>query len=203
MNDWFRNAEWNQEIAAAFEARLSRARQKAEYLNIQGYMLLATLPAIAGELLRRAIALDDPGQTARACLYLGTALAGTGDLDGAIAALEDAMEAEQRHPMHRTAAYLDQALLIALARRSDLYDVALKRIESERVLPFADQQISALIAQALIRGARGEDVGSMAAAALIALGASDGDSGTLPGFMSVDRLRRRLEALTYEPKNAV
>jgi len=43
----------------------------------------------------------------------------------------------------------------------------------------------------------------MAAAALIGLGASDGDSGTLPGFMSVDRLRRRLEALTYEPKNAV
>src|SRR3989337_3519878 len=92
MNDWFRNAEWNEEIAAAFEARLSRARQKAEYLNIQGYMLLATLPAIAGELLRRAIALDDPGQTARACLYLGTALAGTGDLDSAIAALEAGME---------------------------------------------------------------------------------------------------------------
>ena len=132
MSDWFRNSQWNEEIAATFEARLSRARQKAEYLNIQGYSLLATQPAVAAELLRRAIALDNPGQTARACLYLGTALAVAGDLDGAIAALEGAIEAEQRHPMHRTAAYLDQALLIALAQRSDLYDLALKRIDSEQ-----------------------------------------------------------------------
>ena len=196
MSDWFRNSQWNEEIAATFEARLSRARQKAEYLNIQGYSLLATQPAVAADLLRRAIALDNPGQTARACLYLGTALAVAGDLDGAIAALEGAIEAEQRHPMHRTAAYLDQALLIALAQRSDLYDLALKRIDSERVLPFEDQQVSALIVQALIEGERGEDVGSMAAAALMALGAS-GEPSSLPDFMSVDRVKRRLERRNF------
>ena len=49
-----------------------------------------------------------------------------------------------------------------------------------------------LIAQALIRGARGEDVAAMAAAALEALG--EGGDG-LPAEISVTRLRDRLKAL--------
>ena len=193
MSEWFRNQEWNDEIAARFEARLARARHKAEYLCIQGYGLLATRSDVAAELLQRAVALDDPAQTARAWLYLGTARALAGDLDGAIAALESAIEAEQRHPMHRTAARLDQALLIALAQRTELYDVALRRLESESVLPFADQQLSALIAQALIRGARGEDVAAMAAAAVEALG---GTEDGWPAYLSVARLRDRLKAFS-------
>ena len=56
MGDWFRNTRWDDEIAATFEARLSRARQKAGYLTIQGYTLLAHAPFVAAGLLRRAIA---------------------------------------------------------------------------------------------------------------------------------------------------
>lgn len=194
MTEWFRNEEWNDEIAARFEARLDRARQKAQYLNLQGYALLTSRPDVAAELFERAIVLDDPHQTARAALYLGTARALLGDVDGAIAALESAIAAELRYPMHRTAARLDQALLVALARREDLYDVVLQRLENEAVLPFADQQLSALVAQSLIRGERGENVADMADTALAALGETEGSGVDVPEFISVVLLRSRIEA---------
>lgn len=197
MGDWFRNTRWDDEIAATFEARLSRARQKAGYLTIQGYTLLAHAPFVAAGLLRRAIALDEAAETARAGLYLGTALAIAGDLNGAIAALEDAIDAEKRHPMFRTAAYLDQALLIALAQRSDLYDVALSRLEGEQALPFADQQLSARISQALIGNERGGDVAAMAAAALEDLERAGEGSPEVPTYLSADLLKRRLEAIAF------
>lgn len=195
MPDWFRNAEWNDEIAIAFEDRLRRARHKAQYLNIQGYTLLGTHPMAAATLLRRAGALEDPGQTARAYLYLGTALAMTGDLDGAIESLGQAIEAERRYPMCRTGAKLDRALLIAIAERYDLYEAALDDIEQEAVMPFADQLLSALIAGTLIRGALGEDVQLMALAALEALSPEGKNESMLPAHLSIDSLRRRLGAL--------
>jgi hypothetical protein len=74
MPDWFRNTEWTAEIAAGFETRLARSRDKAQYLTIQAYTLIATHPEVAAGLARRAIALEDEAQTARAALYLGTAL---------------------------------------------------------------------------------------------------------------------------------
>lgn len=195
MPDWFRNTEWNDEIAIRFEDRLKRARHKAQYLNLQGYALLGTQPIAAAALLRRAGALEDPGETARAYLYLGTALAMSGDLDGAIEALGQAIEAEYRYPMCRTGAKLDRALLIAFAERRDLYQAALNDIEQEAVMPFADQRLSALIAGALIRGARGEDVREMAWAALDALRWEGSNEGSLPVHLSVERLRSRLEEL--------
>lgn len=198
MSEWFRNDRWDEEIAARFEARLDRARQKAQYLNLQGYALLASRPDVAAELFERAIVLDDPDQTARAALYLGTARGLLGNFDGAIAALEAAIDAEVRYPMHRTAARLDQALLVALAKREDLYDVVLQRLENEAVLPFDDQWLSALVAQALIRGERGEKVADMAKAALTALGQVDERCDDLPGYLSVGLLRSRIEALAAD-----
>ena len=195
MTDWFRNTQWNDDIAATFEARLGRARDKAQYLNLQGYALLATRPDAAAQLFERAIALDEPDQIARAALYLATALACMGDFDGAIAALETAIDAEARHPRHRTAARLDQALLVALAKRDDLYDLVLRRLESETVLAFDDQSLSALIAQTLIRGERSEDVADMADAALAALGKTEERCDDLPEYLSPDLLRGRLKAL--------
>jgi hypothetical protein len=119
-----------------------------------------------------------------------------GDFDGAIAALECAVEAEVRYPLHRTAARLDLALLVALTQRHDLYDLALMRLESEAVVPIDDQILSALIAQALIRGERGEDVSAIAQAALVALCAPNGQSQELPAYLSPAAIRRRLEAVS-------
>ncbi len=195
MTEWFRNDQWNDETATHFEARLDRARHKAQYLNLQGYALLASQPDAAAELFQRAIVLDGPHQTSRAALYLGTARVLLGDVDGAIAALEAAIAAELRHPMHRTAARLDQALLVALAKREDLYDVVLQRLENEAVLPFDDQQLSALVAQTLIRGERGENVADMADTALAALGQTEGGCEDVPEYISVALLRSRIETL--------
>ena len=195
MTDWFRNLQWNADIEAAFDARLGRARDKAQYLNIQAYALLGTHPRIAAALCLRAIDTGNPAQLARAGLYLGTAFAIDGDLDGAIDALEGAIEAERRAPLYRTAAYLDQALLVAVSRRADLYDLVLSRLEQERRIPLADQHSSALIAWALIGGERGANVATLAASALEALGGAVESPASLPSYLSVNGLRHRLERL--------
>ena len=198
MVEWFRNKEWDEGIEAAFNARLGRARSKAQYLNIQAYTLLASHPRAAAALARRAIDCEDQAETARGGLYLGTALALAGDLDGAISALDDAIEAERREPRFRTAAYLDQALLIALAKRSDMYDVAWERLAVERALPLQDQHLSALIAQALIGTERGEDAAEVATLALEILASTEGEQAASPPYLDVNVLRNRLTAATNQ-----
>ena len=96
--------------------------------------------------------------------------------------------------MHRTGAGLDQALLIAVAGRTGLYDVALERLGDEPVLPCETQLLSALFAQTLILGERGEHVEAMAVAALNRLRDPEGGGG-LPAYLSIAALRLRLEAL--------
>jgi hypothetical protein len=194
MTEWFRNTEWDGAIEAAFNARLGRARSKAQYLNIQAYMLLASHPRVAASLARRAIECADEAETARAGLYLGTALAVAGDLNGAISALERAIEAQRREPMFRTAAHLDQALLVALAKRVDMYELALERLDGERALPLQDQHLSALIAQALIGSERGDDVAEIATRALEALGCTDGEQALWPPYLAISVLKSRLTA---------
>lgn len=192
MVEWFRNTDWNDEIEIAFDTRLGRARDKAQYLNIQAYTLLATHPRVAADLCHRVLALGEPSQTARAGLYLGTALAMQRDFDGAISALEGAIEAEQREPRHRTAAYLDQALLIALAKRDDMYDIALERLDCERALPVSEQPLTALIALAIIGSERGENVAGAAALALETLGDWEAEDSALPPYLSMRELDERL-----------
>ena len=48
--DWYRNTQWDDEIEAAFRARLNRSRglfHKTQYLRIQGYCLLSSEDAAA------------------------------------------------------------------------------------------------------------------------------------------------------------
>lgn len=195
MTEWYRNRQWNAQIAAHFEARLRAARKKAEYLVIQGYTLLACDPATAAALLRRAVALNDPDYTARAALYLGTALACTNKVDAAIDALETAIAAEARHPAHRTAAHLDQALVIAAARREHLYDRALAQIAADMALPPDERHPNAVIADALIRSERGEDRSAQARSAMALLGDADDSEDAMSGPLAPDRLRSRLTAI--------
>lgn len=157
MAEWFRNNVWDDGIAATFEARLAKARDKAQYLTIQAHCLLATCPEVAAMLARRAIDLNDRAQTARAGSYLGTALAMTGAVDAAIEALEAAIKAQAREPAFRTAAHLDQALLIAAAEHEALYPLAWARLAEERSVPVDERTPSALIAIALIGGATGHE----------------------------------------------
>lgn len=198
MGEWFRNDGWDDEIAATFEARLAKARDKAQYLTIQAHCLLATCPEVAAMLARRAINLNDPAQNpsqkGRAGLYLGTALAMTGAVDAAIEALEAAVEAQAREPAFRTPAHLDQALLIAAAKREALYPLAWARLAEERSVPVDERTPSALIAIALIGAATGHEVAAEARLAIEIL--ADG-TGTIvgPDCLSAAALTRRLAVI--------
>ncbi len=195
MADWFRNKDWDDGIAAGFEQKLARSRRPAEYFVLQGYTLMPHRPNIAEWLLERAVALDDPQQTARAALYRGAALAAIGRFDDAIDALELAMATELRFPQVRTAAWLDHALLVAFTRRERAYDAVLERLAEEGTMPFEDQLLSALMAGTLIRGERGEDVALAAQAALGLLGEGASDAPSYGG-LSHRALAERLLVLT-------
>src|ERR1044072_8733450 len=106
MTDWFRNKTWSDAIEARFEAKLARARDKSQYLKIQGYELLPGDPEIAARLLDRCAELDDHWR-AHALLYLGQARLRLGDVNGAIEALDAAIEQEKRVPWARTGARSD------------------------------------------------------------------------------------------------
>ncbi|MFM9848084.1 MAG: hypothetical protein ACKVP3_13095 [Hyphomicrobiaceae bacterium] len=43
-DDWFRNTSWDADIEAAFFKKLSRARDKAQYLRIQASHLASSQP---------------------------------------------------------------------------------------------------------------------------------------------------------------
>jgi len=187
MGEWFRNNGWDDGIAATFETRLAKARDKAQYLTIQAYCLLATCPELAAVLARRAISLNDPAQTARAGLYLGTALAMTGAVDAAIEALA-------REPAFRTAAHLDQALLIAAAEREALYPLAWARLAEERSVLVDERTPSALIAIALIGGATGHEVAAEARLAIEMLAEGTGAVAG-PDCLSAAALTRRLAVI--------
>lgn len=194
MGDWFRNETWNDQVAGAFDAKLARARDKGQYLNIQASTLLAKRPEIAAELCRRAIALGDPHAAVQGGMYLGTALALQGDIDGAIDALECSVQTQQRHPRTRSAAYVDQALLVALASRQALYARALSRLAREEAMPVDELDLSTLVALALIRHALGGDGSAFAREALAMLDGFNDVEAALPAFLDLATIRERLSA---------
>jgi tetratricopeptide (TPR) repeat protein len=195
MADWFRNTEWNAEIAAGFETRLARSRDKAQYLTIQAYTLIATHADVAAELARRAIALEDEAQTARAALYLGTALMVAGKPDEAIDALGLALKAQARWPMFRTGAALDLALAIAVTSRRDEYNYALELLAPERALRPDEREVTARLALALIESERGGSEDAAEILAMIEAFIVDGDgteSPGLPAYLNLCDIAQRL-----------
>ena len=121
MVDWFRNKTWSDSVEAHFEAKLARARDRSQYLKIQGYELLASDPGIAAQLLERCAEIDDHWR-ADALLYLGQARLRQGDIEGAVEALDGAIDQEQRITWARTGARSDRALIIAFYGMVERYD---------------------------------------------------------------------------------
>ncbi|HKN78115.1 MAG TPA: hypothetical protein VJW16_03030 [Lysobacter sp.] len=114
MSEWFRNTDWNEAIAAAFDQKLKRARDKKQYLRIQACTLAGSHPQIALQLLDRYFALGDSFDHAQAHVDRATAYLALGDMESAIHAYEAAVERESAFPNVRTGAALDLAYLIAV-----------------------------------------------------------------------------------------
>lgn len=120
MTEWYRNSDWTDEIAADFEKRLVRSRhQKAQNLTLQGYHLIARHPAVACDLLQRAIALDDAFETPRALAFLATAQLALGNVDGALEAYEAALERQIAVPNIIAVRPVDYLFVVGIFGRAD------------------------------------------------------------------------------------
>lgn len=155
--DWFRNIDWNADIASRFDEKLRRARRKEQYVRIQASTLAPTHPEIALELLARYFAMPDKFDHAQAHVDRATALQGLGRIDDAADAYEAALARESEFPNLQTQAYLKLPLLIATARLESRFDRALALLQQhENRLMFPVEHFMWHAAQALIMVGQGD-----------------------------------------------
>jgi len=127
--DWYRNVDWNDGIAATFEERLSRARHKSDYLRIQASSLTDRHPRVALALLDRYFALGEHFDHAQAYVDRAKAYLALGDVNLAIEAYEAALAREATYPQMKTCAYSDLPYLIATLGLESHFDRALEVLE--------------------------------------------------------------------------
>lgn len=124
--DWYRNKSWNDDIAAAYFAKLKRARRRSEYLRVQAYYLVDDFPLAALDLIDRYFSerrdgnpdvMDSSvyGSKARALLSLGR------DAE-ALEALESALQREKDFPHSISESHVDYAQFVTKRRMVDRYD---------------------------------------------------------------------------------
>lgn len=157
MSDWYRNTNWDENIAKDFEERLARARQKADYLRIQGIALGDSHPAIAIQLLERCVELKDPNWTAPALASIGGILLKQGKIDETINALDRATLQEELQPDGVwTNAPRDFCFLVALHEKRELYDRAWEILQLLAPVDFGAAGYARNGALSVIQAHRGE-----------------------------------------------
>lgn len=177
-DDWYRNAEWNADIARRFDEKLSRARRKEQYLRIQACTLAATHPEVALGLLDRYFAMSDDFDHAQAHVDRATALIALGRMDEAADAYEAALAREAAFPNLTTQAYLELPILIASKGLQSRFDRALTLLDEHKTrLTFPVDHFLWHAARALILSDRGNRVGATIDAQQAAQAASKGHSG--------------------------
>jgi hypothetical protein len=178
-DSWFRNQEWNTDIAAAFQQRLAKARKKAQYLRIQALYLVDRHPEAALVLLEQYFETGDILDVSQALLQKAHALANLGDLYGAVAAYEAALARERVLPSARTQTYLDYPALIVSSRLDHLNDRALEILQEHEDRPvFPVERFRAAGLRAVLL----ERSGQSDAARVFAMLAMDAATETQSGF---------------------
>lgn len=125
MTAWYRNEDWSDAIAADFERRLARSRhQKAQNLSLQGYHLIPRRPAIACQLLTRAVEIGDDSEAPRALGFLATAHLALGEVDSALDAYERAMKLQIANPTIIAVQPADYLFVVGIFGRLDRLAVA-------------------------------------------------------------------------------
>jgi tetratricopeptide (TPR) repeat protein len=112
-DEWFRNTTWNPVIEAEFRSRLSRARDKSQYLRIQAHYLAEVVPEAALRLLAEYFLHEKAVDHAQAQVDRARAHVALGDLDAAVTAYEAALAREREFPNLVTQAAIDLPVLIA------------------------------------------------------------------------------------------
>ncbi|GAA4014704.1 hypothetical protein GCM10022280_11540 [Sphingomonas swuensis] len=184
MPDWYRNTEWNDEVAAGFDAKLARSRgQRSQYLRIQGSTLKDVDPRAAIELFRRCIGEGDPLTIAHAMLDMAHAHYRLGHVGEALDTLEALLDQQQREPRHRTSAAFEYPFLVALHDERQRFDRAWAVLQEGEPAFLPDMMFEVEAARAILHDGRGEREASTTAARR-ALGAS-AEQGWIPGFPDV------------------
>ena len=156
-DDWFRRTEWNADAEAAFFGKLSRARDKKQYLRIQASTIAPHYPEVALRLLDQYFDLGDHFDHAQAHVDRASAYLALGDTDRAIAAYEAALAREHHNPQLLTQAYLDLPFLIASHGITSRYEQALRLLQQHRSrLMFPVDHFRWHAAHALIASAQGQ-----------------------------------------------
>jgi tetratricopeptide (TPR) repeat protein len=156
--EWFRNEEWNPTIEEHFFKKLSRAKDKAQYLKIQAGCLSKRYPQVALQLLNKFFALEGNSIfRAEAFLHEAQAYLSVGAKQKAIESFQKALQREREFPNVVTNACSEYGLLVATEKISDLFDDVLKVLQGHKaVLLFPIEQFLWYGIHALITEARGE-----------------------------------------------
>ena len=177
-DDWFRNVDWNADVARRFEEKLGRARRKEQYLRIQAGILASKYPLVTLELLDRYFAMADAFDHAQAYADRGAALKALGRIDEAADAYESALRREEEFPNLKTQAYLELPVLIATESLQSRYDRALIVLDQHVArLTFPVDHFLWHAARALIIAARGNQIGAAPDARSALEAASRDESG--------------------------
>ncbi len=173
--NWFRNEAWNPAIAAAFDVRLRRARDKSQYLAIQAYCLRIAHPTVALELTDRCFeitqSLAHSMDATRAYEVRAVAHLALGNIEAAFANFDIVLERERQNSHFRTNVCFDYPYLIALLGVTARFDQALaimNNVDSGLSFPATDFKQNA--ARAIIFSSKNlhADAKSHACAALTA-----------------------------------
>jgi tetratricopeptide (TPR) repeat protein len=131
-DDWFRNTDWNPAIEEAFFAKLSRARDKAQYLRIQASILAQKHPTVALRLLDQYFSLGEHFDHAQAHVDRASAYLSLGDTDQAISSYETALAVEDRRPKMITETYLNLPFVVVYHGIKARYEQALHLLEQHK-----------------------------------------------------------------------
>ena len=133
QQDWFRNAVWNKEVEAFFEAKLARARKssKPQYLILQAGHLLDTYPLVALSLTERYFETKDDIFIARAYQIQAEAWTELRYYDKAAQSYLLAINQEKLVPSYKTESYVNFPFLVA-THSIETYYLEAVRVLNER-----------------------------------------------------------------------
>ncbi|WP_029082659.1 tol-pal system YbgF family protein [Bradyrhizobium sp. th.b2] len=129
--DWFRRQSWSQEDQTEFWHRLRKAREqnRPQYVFIQGFTLLETGPQYYASAIKHFdYVIDRYSDSIRFVQALSAkadCLAASGDIEGALAYYERAIQTMRIKPNNQTWAWLDFVWIVATNELSNYYETAL------------------------------------------------------------------------------